>query len=429
MNIGIIGSGHVGLVTAACFADLGNHVICMDQDVKKIQLLKKGGVPIYEPGLSELLKKNRLKKRLIFTTSIREAVKFAEILFICVGTPPREGGDADLTAVEHVAYSIAACLTKYRLIVEKSTVPVETGMQLKRTIAENIRKNVPFDVASNPEFLREGNAVYDFFNPDRIVVGTESKRAEKILKDVYKPFRAPIIITDIRSAELIKHASNSFLAMKISFINMVGQICKKVGADVMRVAEGIGADTRISKSFLNPGIGFGGFCFPKDLSAFIRIGEKLGVPCNLLREVLNVNDAQKINFVKLVEQSLWNLSGKTVGVLGLSFKPDTEDMRFAPSIDIINKLQEDGVKIKAYDPQAIAEAKKVFKGIQYAKNPYDAVKGADAMLVLTEWNEFRELDLKKVKKLLKRPIVIDGRNIYSPAEMEKLGFRYYSIGR
>lgn len=429
MNIAIIGSGHVGLVTGACFAEMGNEVMCADHDKKKIQALKKGIIPFYEPGLSELVRKNKKQNRLRFTTSIREAVQFAKIIFLCVGTPPRHDGEADLSAIENVAHEIASSLTDYRLIVEKSTVPVETGAKLEQTIKENNRKKIPFDVASNPEFLREGSAVHDFFQPDRIVVGAKSARAEKLLTELYKPFKVPIIVTDIRSAELIKHASNSFLATKISFINWVSQICDKVGADVNKVAEGMGADRRIGKSFLNAGIGFGGFCFPKDLSAFVRIGEKLNIPSNFLKEVLAVNDFQKMNFVRKVEEALWNFKGKTVGVLGLAFKPDTDDMRFAPATDILKRLKAEGVQLRAYDPKAMGEAKKCIKGIEYAKNAYDACKGADAALILTEWREFRELDLKRLKRLLKRPLVIDGRNIYDPKQMEKLGFRYLSIGR
>lgn len=429
MKIAIIGSGYVGLVTGACFADLGNEVICVDHDQEKIKLLNKGKLPIYEPGLLELVQKNTKNKRLKFSSLVSEAVKKSEIIFICVGTPPRDNGEADLSAVEAVAQTIAKNMTSYKLIVEKSTVPVETGLQVKNTIQEFVKKNVAFDVASNPEFLREGSAVYDLFHPDRIVIGVESKRAEKILKDLYKPFKVPILVTDIKSAELIKHASNSFLALKISFINLVAQYCEKVQADISKVSEGIGLDKRIGKSFLNAGIGFGGFCFPKDLSAFIHIGEKLGLTSGLLREVLDINESQKNIFIKMVEQALWNLSGKKIGVLGLSFKPDTDDMRYAPSIDIITRLQQLGAEIIAYDPQAIPKAKSMLKNVKFASSAYAVCQNSDALLILTEWNEFRELDLKKVKKMLKRPIVIDGRNIYSPSEMKSSGFKYYSMGR
>lgn len=429
MKIAIIGSGHVGLVTGACFADLGNDVMCVDHDKNKIGILKRGSIPFYEPGLLELMRKNKVQKRLRFTNSIADAVRFAKVIFLCVGTPSRENGEADLSAVEHVAREIAAHLTDYRLIVEKSTVPVETGAQVEQTIKENNRKKVPFDVASNPEFLREGSAVQDFFSPDRIVVGVESARAEKLLLELYRPFKVPVIVTDIRSAELIKHASNSFLATKISFINWVGQICEKVGADVNKVAEGMGADRRIGKSFLNAGVGFGGSCFPKDLAAFTQIGEKLNVPSNFLKEVRLINEAQKTNFVKKIQEALWNFRGKTVGVLGLSFKPETDDMRFAPSLAVLERLLAEGVRIKAYDPKAMPAAKKLLREIMFAKNAYEACRGADAALVLTEWREFRELDLKRLKQVLKRPLVIDGRNIYDPKLMAKLGFRYVSVGR
>src|SRR3989338_854207 len=414
MNLGIIGSGHVGLVTGACFSDFGHSVVCMDDDRPKIGNLKNGKIPFFEPNLEEIIHKNVKKKRLRFSTSIEEVVKFSEIIFLCVGTPPRENGEADLSQVETVAKAIAKHLSSYRLIVEKSTVPVETGIQLDKTIRRNVKKTISFDVASNPEFLREGSAVQDFFKPDRIVLGVQSKKAEAILTQIYAPFKVPIIVTDIQSAEMIKHASNSFLATKISFINLVAQMCAKVGADVAKVAEGMGLDNRIGKAFLNAGIGYGGFCFPKDIQAFARIGEKLNIDCNLLKSVQEINETQKIEFVKKVEEALWNLKGKRLAVLGLAFKPDTDDMRYAPSVDIINKLQAEGAKIVAYDPCAVPVAEKILNGVFYAKNPYDTCREADAVLILTEWKEFRELDLNRLKKILKRPIVIDGRNIYDP---------------
>lgn len=431
MNIGIIGSGHVGLVTGACFSDLGNQVICMDHDIGKINLLRRGRMPFYEPGLAEMVHKNCKEKRLRFSTSVREVVHFSKIIFLCVGTPSRENGEADLSAIEAVAEAIAANLTEYRVIVEKSTVPVETGVQVHGTIkAHNkTKKKIPFDVASNPEFLREGSAIQDFFHPDRIVLGIQSKRAENVLLDLYRPFKAPIMITDIRSAEMIKHASNSFLATKISFINLVAQMCDRVGADVRKVAQGMGADPRIGASFLSAGVGFGGMCFPKDLQAFIRIGEKLNVNCGLLKGVQEINEIQKLEFVAKVQRALWNLGGKTVGALGLAFKPDTDDMRFAPSISILNRLMSEGTRVKAYDPQAISQAKQVLNGVRYVPNAYEACRGADALLILTDWHEFKELDLKEVKKLLKRPIVVDGRNIYDPSAMKALGFQYYSMGQ
>lgn len=429
MKVAVIGSGYVGLVTGSCFAHLGHQVICVDNDLKKVAMLKKGKVPIYEPGLSRMIKDNVRKKRLKFSGSIAEAVQFAEVLFISVNTPPKDNGDADLSSVENVANEIARHMKSYRLIVEKSTVPVETGEWIYKTIKENHRRGVSFDVASNPEFLREGSAVHDFLNPDRIVLGVSSPKAAQTLKELYKSVKAPMVITDIKSAELIKHASNSFLATKISFINAVARVCDRVGADVEEVARGMGLDPRIGSSFLKAGIGFGGFCFPKDLSAFLRMSQKLGVSFNLLSEVLEINETQKFYFVQKIENALWNLKNKIIAVLGLSFKKDTDDMRFAPSITIIEKLQEEGVKIKAYDPVAMPKAKTVLKNVQFMKNPYAAVKGADAVLVLTEWDEFKRLDLKKLKKQMRQPVFFDGRNLYQAAQVQAAGFRYVCVGR
>lgn len=429
MKIGIIGSGHVGLVTGACFAHLGNEVICVDNDTRKIALLKKGKSPIYEPGLEEMIRTNLLKKRLVFSGEIDAAVRRAEVLFVCVGTPPKDNGEADLTAVESVAREIARRMTSYRLVVEKSTVPVETGDWIYRTLLSNRKKHVEFDVASNPEFLREGSAIEDFLSPDRIVIGTESKRAEKILRELYRPIPAPLLVTDIKSAELIKHASNSFLASKISFINLIARVCEAVGADSEKVAEGMGLDRRIGKSFLKAGIGFGGFCFPKDLAAFVRITERLSVPPGLLREVLEINESQKQVFLDKIARHLWNLKGKTLAVLGLSFKPNTDDMRFAPSIDIIKTLVREGARVRVYDPQAMDEAKQIFQKITFVRNSYEAARGADALVLLTEWPEFLELDFKRIKKLLRSPVIFDGRNAYDSAGMKKLGFQYYGVGR
>ena len=429
MKIGIIGAGHVGLVTGACFSHLGHEVICLDNDPRKLALLNKGKCPIYEPGLEELVRTNLREKRLFFTSSIPAAVRRAEVLFVCVWTPPRENGEADLTAVETVSRQIAQTMTSYRLVVDKSTVPVQTGEWVHRTIAANRRKNVEFDVASNPEFLREGSAVKDFLEPDRIVIGVESKRAEKILKELYDPLKAPVLVTDIKSAELIKHACNSFLASKISFINMVSQVCEAVGADVENVAKGMGLDPRIGRNFLDAGIGWGGSCFPKDLSAFIRIAEKLGVDAAFLRSVVGINETQKKAFVEKIHKQLWNLKEKTVGVLGVSFKPGTDDMRSAPSIDIVKALLAEGAHVQVYDPEAMPVARRIFKGVTFTKNAYEAARGADAIAVLTEWPEFQELDFKKVKKLMRHPVLFDGRNLYEPARMKKLGFQYHAVGR
>lgn len=429
MNISIIGSGYVGLVTGTCFADLGNRVICVDNDEEKIKLLKKGIMPIYEPGLEELVKRNVKEKRLSFTTSIEEGVKRAKVIFIAVGTPPKKGGEANLSYVEAVSKEIARNMKGYKVVVEKSTVPVETGEWVKHTIKINNRKKVPFDVVSNPEFLREGSAIPDFMNPDRIVLGVESKRAEKIMTELYKPLKAPIIITDIKSAEIIKHASNAFLATKISFINAVANLCEKTGADILQVAEGMGYDKRIGRAFLNAGIGFGGFCFPKDLAAFRHIAQKLGYDFNLLKEVERINEAQKRLILEKIEKALWNLNHKTIGILGLSFKPNTDDLRYAPSLDIIKALQREGARIKAFDPAAMKKAAKILKKIEFCPDAYEVAKGSDCLVILTEWNEFKELDLKKIKRLLKTPVIIDGRNIYEPKEMKKLGFKYQGIGR
>ena len=430
MEICIIGAGHVGLVTGACFADLGNRVICVDNDQKKVESLRKGKVPFYEPGLQSLVVHNLKQNRLSFKTSIAEGVRHSKIIFIAVGTPPLESGEADLTAVEHVCQEIAGTMTGYRLIVEKSTVPVETGKWVERTLQAFVKKKVPFDVASNPEFLREGTAVNDFLHPDRIVIGVESARAKSLLEELYKPFHTPIVVTDIASAELIKHASNAFLSTKISFINAVANICERVGADVEKVALGIGMDPRIGRQFLNAGAGFGGFCFPKDLDAFIRIADKLGYDFQLLKAVKQINEEQKQSVIKKVERQLWNLKGKKIGVLGLAFKPDTDDLRFAPALDVVEALSRGGARVSAFDPQAMPEAKTVLNShVTFARNPYDLAKGADCLVIMTEWNEFKELDLSKIKKLMRQPVVVDGRNIYDPESMKKLGFRYSAVGR
>ena len=429
MKITIVGTGYVGLTTGTCFAELGNEVMCVDIDESKIRKLNEGIIPIYEPGLEELVKKNRKEGRLIFTTDLKKSIKESEIIFICVGTPPRENGEADLSAVENVARTIAEVIDFYKVIVEKSTVPVKTGEMVQRTIKSyNIHK-VDFDVVSNPEFLREGSAVNNFMHPDRIVVGCENERAKQVMEKLYSPLKSKILFTDIKSAEIIKHASNSFLATKISFINAIADICELTGADVEKVAEGMGMDKRIGRSFLDAGIGYGGFCFPKDAEAFIRISEKLGYDFKLLKATQDINYNQRKHFVKKVEKALWVVKNKTIGVLGLAFKPNTDDMRFAPSIDIIHELQKEGAKIKAYDPEAMERAKEILRDVEYCENPYDAAENSDALLILTEWGEFKEMDLKKIKTLMRHHLIIDGRNIYNPNEMKKEGFNYISIGR
>lgn len=429
MDISIVGSGYVGLVTGTCLAQLGNRVICADSDNKKIAALKKGIIPIYEPGLEELISNNLKGKRLIFTSNIKDAVRNSEVIFIAVGTPSLGNGEADLTGIENVARNIAINMASYRLIVEKSTVPVETGEWVKQTISMYIKKKVKFDVASNPEFLREGSAISDFMHPDRIVLGVESKKARDILINLYKPLNAPLVITNIKSAELIKHASNAFLATKISFINAISRICDKVGADVQEVAEGIGLDKRIGRPFLNAGLGYGGSCFPKDLDAFITISSKLGYDFELLKNVKDINEGQKTFLLQKIKDTLWIIKDKAIGVLGLSFKPNTDDIRNAPGFDIIKALQTEGAKIRVYDPKAMKKAKDFLKGITFCKDAYTAAKGCDCLLVVTEWDEFKELDFVKIKKLLKRPLIIDGRNIYAQEAMQKMGFTYLSIGR
>jgi len=429
MKIAIIGSGYVGLVTGTCFAELGNDVICVDNDKNKVKSLKEGEIPFYEPGLQELVTRNVKEGRLSFTDKIGEAVDFAEVIFIAVGTPSRPNGEADLSYVDNVAREIAEHMKSYKLVVEKSTVPVETGEKVMQTIKRYNKQNVPFDVASNPEFLREGSAIEDFLKPDRVVVGVQSDKAASILKKLYEPLNTNIIVTDIKSAEIIKHASNSFLATKISFINAVANICEFAGADIQKVSEGMGLDRRIGKQFLYAGIGYGGSCFPKDVDAFVTIAERKGYDFGLLKEVQRINKDQRKRFVKKIEDALWVPKGKTIAIWGLAFKPNTDDLREAPSIDIIGALLKEGATIKAYDPVAMRRMKAIFPEITYCKNPYEAAQDADAIVLLTEWNEFKQIDLKKVKNSVKYPLIVDGRNVYSIDDMEALGFHYISIGR
>lgn len=430
MNITIIGSGYVGLVTGACFANLGNKVICVDNDESKINKLRKGIIPIYEPGLEEIVKRSVKEGRLSFTGRIKEGVKKSEVIFVCVPTPSREDGDADMTYVENVAREIAISMPGYRLIVEKSTVPVNTGEWVEHTINIFNKRKIKFDVASNPEFLKEGSAIDDFMKPDRVVIGVKSKKAASLLTELYKPLKATIVVTDIKSAELIKHASNSFLATKISFINAVANVCDKVGADISDVARGMGLDKRISKDFLSAGIGFGGSCFPKDLAAFVHIAGKIGYDFGLLKEVQSINQEQKSLAVEKIEKMLWNLPHKTIGILGLSFKPGTDDLRHSPALEIIESLLKQSARVRAYDPVAMDKAKEKLKDrIKFCKDPYDVAKDSDCLLVATEWNEFKELDFKKIKKLMRQPVLMDGRNMYDPDEMKRLGFRYAGMGR
>jgi len=386
-------------------------------------------MPIFEPGLKELVERNTKEKRLKFIHENKEAIDHGEIIFICVGTPPKDDGETDLKYIEAVALEIAQTINSYKVIVHKSTVPVETGEKVREIIKKNIGKDIDFDVVSNPEFLREGSAIKDTMNPDRIVIGSDSEKATELMKNLYSHIKAPIITTDIRSAELIKHASNAFLSTKISFINAVARICELTNADVEKVAEGMGHDKRIVKDFLNAGIGYGGFCFPKDTQAFIKIAEKYGYDFKLLKATHDINEEQKKHYVKKVKDTLKNINNKKIGILGLSFKPNTDDMRFAPSIHIIEELQKEGAKIRAYDPEAIEKSKQILNNIEYCKDPYETAKNADALLILTEWNEFKKLDFEKIKTLMNDSLIIDGRNIYDPVEMKNLGFKYISMGR
>ncbi len=433
MKLTVVGGGYVGLTTGVCFAHLGHEVMVVEKIPQKVELLKAGKSPIYEPGLEELMQESLRAGRLSFTTDLKEGLEFSDVIFICVGTPQRPDGSADLSQVEEVARETAKLMTSYKLLIEKSTVPVNTHQLIKKTVQRYIKSpDIPYDVASNPEFLREGSAIEDFLKPDRIVVGVESERAKKIFEELYKDFNCPIIFTDPATAELIKHASNSFLAMKISFINMVADLCEKTGADIKLVADGMGYDKRIGRDFLNAGIGYGGSCFPKDVKAFIRIAQDYGLDFGLLREVDRINQERPVKFVEKVKRVLWSLKDKKLAVWGLAFKPNTDDIREAPSIKIVDMLLREGAKLSLYDPKAMENFKLLFpegKDISYAKDPYSAVENAEALLILTEWEEFKKADLKRVKSLMALPIIVDGRNVYEPPEVRALGFEYYPVGR
>jgi UDPglucose 6-dehydrogenase len=431
MDISIIGSGYVGLVTGACFADVGHNVICIDNDERKVESLQRGRIPIYEPGLEEIVHRNVSTRRLRFSGSIKEGVDHAQIVFIAVPTPQNADGSVDLSFIEKVAREIAGVLTEYRVIVDKSTVPVKTGEKVAESIKRYNKRGADFDVVSNPEFLREGCAVSDLMKPDRIVIGAQSERAINLMKKVYEPFMAPILVTDINSAELIKHAANSFLALKISYINAVSAICEASGADVEKVADGIGMDRRIGRNFLNAGIGYGGSCFPKDIAAFIAISEKLGVPFTLLKEVQRINAAQKERFLKTIRDALWVLRDKKIAVWGLTFKPNTDDLRSSVAIDLIADMLREGAQVAAYDPKGMEKAREV-KAIADARltnSALEAVEGAEALVIATEWDEFANVDLTAVREKMHTPLIFDGRNLFDPETMGKLGFHYTSIGR
>jgi UDPglucose 6-dehydrogenase len=445
MKISVIGAGYVGLTTAACLAQIGHDVFCSESDDDKLHKLQNGIMPLFEPHLESVVADGRKSGRLRFG-STEEAIDCGQAIFICVGTPPLANGDADLSALEGVARAIAKRASGYRLVIEKSTVPVQTGSQLRKHLLVRKTNRLTFDVASNPEFLREGSAVEDFLHPERIVVGVESPRAAELLREIYAPivsqsFACPVhsdcpkftdpvfLMTDTESAELIKHASNSFLAMKISFINMVANLCEVVGADVTKVAEGMGLDPRIGSAFLKPGIGFGGFCFPKDVQAFIRIAEKSGCDFSLLKEVEKINQRRIYEFVEKIRKELWVVRGKKIAVWGLAFKPNTDDVRFAPSITLIRALLEEGALVNAYDPEATEKANAVLPNINYCANPYQAAHGADAVLIVTEWEEFRAIDWHRLATVVERQLIIDGRNVFEPTEITRHGFQYISIGR
>lgn len=433
MKIGVIGTGYVGLVTAVCLADLGHDVIGTDVIPEKIEKASRGISHVYEPSLEELLKKNLKKGNLAFIHDLDKTILSSDVLFVCVNTPQRKDGSADMTFVEGVSRRIADNLNGYKVVVEKSTVPVRTSMWIKRAIALYRKSEIAFDVASNPEFLREGSAVSDFLNPDRIVIGVETEKARDVLLKIYAKFKDKILVTNIDTAELIKHASNSFLALKISYINLISDLCERTEADVELVARGMGLDPRIGSHFLRAGLGYGGSCFPKDIRALSRIGEDLGIDTNLLREADRINSARIEIFVEKIKKALWILKDKKIALLGLSFKPETDDIREAPSIRVVRRLIDEGASLRLYDPQAMENMRKVYPedppSISYAGSPYEAVQGANALLIITEWDEFKSLDLEKIKEAMANPIIVDGRDIYDPSKVKSLGFEYYSIGR
>jgi len=448
VRITIIGCGYVGLVTGGCLAAVGHHVTCVDNDAERIRALVAGQIPIYEPHLDELIARARSEGRIEFTGNLSGAIEAAEAIFICVGTPPLDNGEADLSAIDAVARVIATESRGSKLVIEKSTVPVRTGEQLRRALEVYGRAGkAKFEVVSNPEFLREGSSVLDFLHPDRIVVGVEEPAAADKMREIYRPilerkFACPVhsggcpqgappqfFVTTINSSELIKHACNSFLALKISYANQLADLCERLGADVEEVTRAMGMDPRIGPQFLNAGIGFGGFCFPKDIQAFYRLAERAGMDFMLLQEAERINKDRIDHFVEKVKRSLWVLKGKQVGVLGLAFKPNTDDIRFAPALEILRRLLAEGASVRAYDPQGMKKTQAQFPTVTYCRDPYEVAAGADAVLLLTEWPEFRELDWQRVHNQMVRPLVLDGRNLLNPRRMRDLGFEYHSIGR
>jgi len=432
MQISVIGTGYVGLVTGACFAEFGVNVLCMDNDGKRIARLEKGDVPFYEPGLTELVAKGIGQGRLSFTAELTRAVDHGEVIFIAVGTPPRKDGSADLSFVEEVGRGIAGKMASYKVIATKSTVPVGTGALLHEVITSTQTKKIAFDVISNPEFLREGSAIEDFMRPNRVVIGSVSERAIAVMKDLYRPLyliETPFVVTDIATAEMIKYASNAFLATKISFINEIAMLCERVGADVQTVAKGMGLDQRIGSKFLHAGPGFGGSCFPKDLAALVQMGENAGSPMQIAGAAAAVNTQQRTRMVAKIGEALGRLKGVTIGVLGLSFKPNTNDLREAPALSIAEELMKQGATVRAYDPAALEEATRVLSGIIPCQNTEETARDADALVLMTEWNEFRNLDFTKLKSLMRKPVLIDLRNVYEPSRVTQFGFRHVSVGR
>ena len=432
MHIAVIGTGYVGLVTGACFAEFGVDVTCVDVDKIKVDNLNKGIIPIYEPGLDKIVEKNTAAGRLHFTTDIKSAVEGAEVVFLAVGTPPKDDGSPDMSFYQQAAKDVAGAMNGYKVLVTKSTVPVGTGEWLRKFVSENLAEPTEFGVASNPEFLREGAAIADFMRPDRVVVGSNEQRAIDVMKELYRPLyliETPVVITSLEAAELIKYAANAFLATKITFINEVANLCDAIGCDIHDVARGIGMDNRIGRKFLHPGPGYGGSCFPKDTRALTTVADKYGVETRIVDAVIEANDRQREAMIPKIEKLVGDLKGKKIGVLGLSFKPETDDMRESPAIDIINEMVKRGATVKAYDPVAMGEARHSLPDIEYATDEYDAIEGADALVIITEWNQFRALDMEKVKELLRKPKVADLRNVYEPEDMRAMGFEYVGVGR
>ncbi len=432
MNIAVVGTGYVGLVTGACFAEFGVSVVAVDKDASKVEHLQEGRVPFFEPGLEEMVRRNMKEGRLSFTTDLRTATETSLVILIAVGTPSGDGGAADLSFVREVALDIARCMNGYKVIVTKSTVPMGTGAMIRGLIEENQVQKTPFSVASNPEFLREGAAIEDFMRPNRVVIGAEDPQAVAILKDLYNPLyliETPFVITSVVSAEMIKYASNAFLATKISFINEVANLCEAVGADVHEVARGMGFDNRIGRKFLHAGPGFGGSCFPKDTRAVLKMASEAGVPARIIQAVIEVNEHQARRMVDKIARAVGDLKGKKIGFLGLSFKPNTSDTRDSPAIGIICDLLTRGAAVRAFDPVAMEDARQALPGIEYAEDSYDAARNCDALVIATEWNQFRNLDWDRMKKVLRSPTVVDLRNVYEPDHMKILGFRYTGVGR